>query len=493
MSLTVAYYRSSSELQEDSVGTQQFYAMQYCSNNMLLIDDEFTDEFVSAKLVPLKKRNFHKVIEGINKGDIKTLIIYKRDRLARDVVEYMEIYSVLRRHNVQVHFTASHEAPMRFDEMGEFYELIMAGLCQHEGDQIKLRISEARAATFQKGKHKGNLPYGYVINEETGKIMAPLEAKENIKLIFSELLSEKYNSTNELRWYLKRNNIQKLRLKETKKFNPEWNSKAIEDLISNPMYMGMRQMNFKGDPVNYSHKDYVIIDVENWLRAQDILQNMKSGKLRSKRPKGSFLLEEIITCGVCKSPLKTIMRQRMKNWVGVYECKEHKIKLLSDEADSEIFDICSSYFFTILTDYGENLFKVFFTKRTDVMKQEIKQLEQTIDRLTGRIVSSVKRLIGIKNVMERAGLENKLVALELKLKEVRENKEQIVFQTEKLKELPAQIKSFKDKTKFMEVLKNLELHERLVLLKDIIIIANVTEEGMELKLKHPYLSSYEVE
>lgn len=31
MTQTVAYYRSSTDLQEDSVSTQEFYAMQYCS------------------------------------------------------------------------------------------------------------------------------------------------------------------------------------------------------------------------------------------------------------------------------------------------------------------------------------------------------------------------------------------------------------------------------------------------------------------------------
>ncbi|MDR6553970.1 recombinase family protein [Paenibacillus qinlingensis] len=372
MTLTVAYYRSSSELQEDSVGTQQFYAMQYCSNNMILIDNEVQDEFVSASLVPLIKRNLSKVIEGIKKGEVNTLILYKRDRLARDVVEYMDIYSVLRKYNVQVHFTASHEAPMRYDEMGEFYELIMAGLGQHEGEQIKRRISEARSATFQKGKHKGNLPYGYVVNKKTGKIEASSFAKKDIELIFSELLSEKYTSLHKLSLFLKNNNILKLQLKESKKFNPHWHAKAIEDLVSNPMYMGMRQMNFNGKLEHYTDKDYVIINVEDWLQAQDILQKMREGNLRTKRPKGSFLFDGIIICGVCKKPLKTLMRQRVDVWVGVYECKEHKIKLLSDETDSDIFNVCCDYFPTILTKDGEELFKRYFAKQTDSIKNEIK-------------------------------------------------------------------------------------------------------------------------
>ncbi|MDR6553969.1 hypothetical protein [Paenibacillus qinlingensis] len=93
---------------------------------------------------------------------------------------------------------------------------------------------------------------------------------------------------------------------------------------------------------------------------------------------------------------------------------------------------------------------------------------------------------------ERAELENKLVLLEHHHKDIREKKEQLLIQTEKLKELPNKIKTFKDKTKFEAILKNLEPHERLLLLNDIIISASITKEGMDIKMKHPYLDSNEV-
>ncbi|OZQ73887.1 recombinase family protein [Paenibacillus odorifer] len=492
MTQTVAYYRSSTDLQEDSVSTQEFYAMQYCSEKMLLIDKEISDEFVSAKLTPLTKRKFNQILEGIKKGEFNTLIIYKRDRLARDVIEYMEIYSVLKKYNVQVHFTTSNEAPMRYDETGEFYELIMAGLCQHEGEQIKLRISEGRSASFEQGKHKGVLPYGYLVDKDSGKIYVPPEAKKDILFIYSELLSEKHATLNDLKLYLKKHNIQRLRLKESKKFNPVWEVKAIEDMISNTMYMGIRQMNFKGKLHTYASKDYALLPVEEWYRAQEILKNIKSKKSRNKRPMGSYLLENFIICDECKQPLTPIMRMRKKSWVGVYECKAHKIKLLSDDVESEILDKCCCHFFSLLSEYGEDFYNKFFNENVNKIKILSNRLDQIIVLFNTQIIHNVTRLMGTNNVHEKSRLENKLVTIELKLKHVKGKKEQLYLTIEQLKKLPEQINLFKDKSKFTDALKNLSHNERLKLLNNIIMSAFVTHEGLKLYLKHPIKGSEEI-
>ncbi|OMD73267.1 hypothetical protein BSK48_05200 [Paenibacillus odorifer] len=492
MTQTVAYYRSSTELQEDSVSTQEFYAMQYCSEKMLLIDKEISDEFVSAKLTPLKNRKFNQILDGIKKGEFNTLIIYKRDRLARNLIEYMEIYSILKKYNVEVHFTTSHEAPMRYDETGEFYEVIMAGLCQHEGEQIKLRISEGRSASFEQGKHKGILPYGYLVDKDSGKIYVPPEAKKDILFIYSELLSENHATLNDLKLYLKKHHIQRLRLKESKKFNPEWGVKAIEDMISNTMYMGIRQMNFKGKLHTYTSKDYALLSVEKWYRAQEILKDIKSKKSRSKRPIGSFLLENFIRCHECKQPLTPIMRMRKKVWVGVYECKSHKVKLLSDEVESEILDKCCCHFFSLLSEYGEDFYNKFFSENVNKIKMLTNRIDQIINLFNTQIIHNVSRLMGTNNVFEKTRLENKLVTLELKLKHVKGKKEQLHLTIEQLKQLPEQISSFKDKTKFTDALKNLSHNERLILLNNIIMSAYASHEGIKLFLKHPIKGSEEI-
>ncbi len=74
---------------------------------------EFNDHGISANKVPLPKRpQLNKVLNLIKEGRVENLVVFARDRLARDTYEYSEILSILYDHNVNVYFTMQNTPPL---------------------------------------------------------------------------------------------------------------------------------------------------------------------------------------------------------------------------------------------------------------------------------------------------------------------------------------------------------------------------------------------
>lgn len=164
---TVSYYRSSSKKQEHSVTMQRYFARAYCKERYFKLDYEFEDPYVSARTKKMYQRSgLCKLLEAIRNDEIETLILYKRDHLARNVIEYMEIYEILQEKEIKVHFTTVGEPAMEYTPMNRYLELIMAGFAQHEGEQINKRFDAMRQSKFDAGKAVSSLPYGFQNNKK---------------------------------------------------------------------------------------------------------------------------------------------------------------------------------------------------------------------------------------------------------------------------------------------------------------------------------------
>ncbi|WCN38660.1 recombinase family protein [Aneurinibacillus uraniidurans] len=135
--LTVAYYRRSSTIQEHSIEMQRFKALQCSIKHSLIIDQEFIDDAVSARQTNIQERKaLHQILDLVDQGKVKNLIVYKRDRLARNTLQHLLIYHKLRAQKVNVIFTAEQELSMEYTPIAEFFELILGSMLQREGEQI---------------------------------------------------------------------------------------------------------------------------------------------------------------------------------------------------------------------------------------------------------------------------------------------------------------------------------------------------------------------
>ncbi|WP_111438058.1 recombinase family protein [Psychrobacillus insolitus] len=135
------------EYKRTSSGGQDF-ELQTSSNAQFLIDipsDEiltFTDFDVSATKLTMDDRPaLMRMIKLVKQGRINKIIVYERDRLARNVYEYIYIVKIFYEHKVEVIFTAT-DAPAFSRDL--FLETWYGLSAQFEGRRISTRLSDAR-------------------------------------------------------------------------------------------------------------------------------------------------------------------------------------------------------------------------------------------------------------------------------------------------------------------------------------------------------------
>jgi DNA invertase Pin-like site-specific DNA recombinase len=141
--LVVIYTRGSSATQSHEL--QKASAIRYL-DSINLSGDEETVIYLSDHNVPAKKLKTNpqtqlaKVFNLIEEGKVAKLIVYKRDRLARDFHEFLDLTKIIIKHNVEVIFTAHNELPFSYNlEIEALYGI----LDQLERQAISERMKDA--------------------------------------------------------------------------------------------------------------------------------------------------------------------------------------------------------------------------------------------------------------------------------------------------------------------------------------------------------------
>ncbi|MGG2953386.1 recombinase family protein [Geobacillus stearothermophilus] len=476
---TVAYYRSSTSLQEGSVTTQQRHIREYALKNHILIDEEYEDEFVSARKKLMKERpGLQRMLTDIRKGLINHILVYKRDRLARNLEEHMELYQLFKKHNIQVTFVAENEPPMRFDVMGELFELFIGVMNQREGQQINERIRDTKITNFQSGKSIGKLPYGYKTDPEKTQIIRIEEELHIVKTIFSEWLTEKYKNTNELRKYLKSRGI--------KRRGKDWTAQRIEEVLTQPMYMGLRIKNFGGIKAHRSVKDLAIITSEQFDKAKELLEKSKTPKAKSK--KFDYLLTGFIFCNKCGSPLVEKVRQKHGVPYATYECKENKEIIEQIDVENKVILKTMEFFNVLLKSNFKDLYTRYAKRNIQQLNLLIKELDRELKSLEDKLVRETNRYL----MQETKKKEETIIMLQQQINECKNRKLEAELQKIQYQKVDEDSNTLKMQLR-KEVFEKLNFTEKQVLLKDLIREILADAQVIKIVFKHPFLEISEVE
>jgi site-specific DNA recombinase len=172
--LIANYARVSSAAQ--SLELQLSAARRYLESQGLTGNEDFViklcDHDVSATKLKMKDRpKLMDLLRLIKEGKVKNVIAYKRDRLARNFYEFVDITRTFIKYNVEVVYTASNEPPFRNKlALEAFYGMFG----QMEGENIRTRTSDARKQypssiygyKRMKEDTKEDKQVYYVVNEE---------------------------------------------------------------------------------------------------------------------------------------------------------------------------------------------------------------------------------------------------------------------------------------------------------------------------------------
>lgn len=379
--LVAAYYRSSSNIQENSIGIQKPRAFNKALELGITIDLHFTDEFISARKLKMHQRpEMESLINQITSKNIGRILVYKRDRIARKADEYLQFYYLCKEYDIEVIFTSGDEKPMTFDYMGEFLEHIMAGFVELEGDNIHHRHLQSQKSKFENDALWSQLPYGYYMDEDK-KIFRDEPKLREVKLIFQEVLNRNHASLNDLCKYLNLELKWKRKIShgKNKGESNQWKVTHLEKILHHPLYFGSRVMVIGNERLERPFEDLAIIDKELWLEATDIAISMRQSRGRFK-PDSIFLLHGLLFCLKCNNPLEDRIKDtELGETIEFYTCLKHRdVYFLKDELEPFILEEIRVYAAELVKKHWRKYVEDGLRKLEDKANSNIKRKSKKV-------------------------------------------------------------------------------------------------------------------
>ncbi len=472
------------------MNTQKDNAFKYAIKQALPIEEEYEDADTSAvKNTAENRQNFKRLLTDIEKGTVKHLLVYKRDRLARNSIEYMEIYELFKKHKINVHFTSDNEYPMNYSHMGEFVELLMSGLVEHEIVQMKERIAETWFTKFENGESYGNLPYGYVLNKEENKIELISEELENVEKIFDMILSEKFISLNELQ--------KKLIEEKVKWRHRDWKVADIKQVISGTIYLGYRFKHFKGFPEPAKQETPFTkiksITKKMWERANHLLSQMEKPRGKNEKLHFLFLLEGLLYCEACGEVMKGESRIQQRQPAGKYVCTCRTRGVLKEVLEDIVMKKGFEFFNLIVKENYDEVIYRYTRSQIDLIEKRIKGLTDQQEASDKRLFQTTEKWMDENKVAKKRELKKELLDIKTNrdqlIKEIQQFEEEI-NQQEELAERILRYYQYTKETKIDGYI--LTEQDKKEWLHDIVRDVRLDEMGLHITFKHPFESVKEV-
>lgn len=471
---TAAYYRRSTDIQRNSIETQRQKAIECSIKTMNLIEEEYIDDAISGKLSINERPNLKRLLQDIENGVVTKVLVYKRDRLARNALQYLDIYHLLKEKKVEVIFTADNELPLQYTPVGELFELIMAGIIQREGEQIVERISETIKARFQKGEYAGNLPYGYSYDKATKKIIRNEEELTEVKMIYDALLSGK--SIKEIKTTLEE--------RSAKKNGKPWTVQSIRNIITNTTYMGERLLHISGETIKTRYDQLSVIDIESWLKAQKIVDGSKSVKATVQKQEIKFILCDLLICRKCNHSFVGKSSIKKGEQINSYECKEHK-NLMYEKGFIEkyVYKKSVEFFKELINSQFDKLFERYLKNSLKTISDNISLIDSSLKQANNQLFMKTEKWNKEKNQDRKSKIEEDLLVLFDKVNELEKMKNNLLEEMNQLNML--QIKTNDQIDKFLSP--NIfpsDVTDSLI--KDIVEKIVIDDYFIEVVFKHPF-------
>lgn len=318
------YVRVSTHYQvdKDSLPFQRKELINY-SKYVLGIDDYeiFEDAGYSGKNTDRPK--FQEMMSRIRAGEFTHILVWKIDRVSRNLRDFTEMYDEIKKCNVT--FISKNEQFDTSTAMGEAMLKIILVFAELERKLTAERVYGIMLSRAEKGLWNGApVPLGYDFDEELKFAVVNEEEAKIVKFIFDTY--EEVRSTGEVKHRLEANGIRTKR-------NGQWTTKTIADIIRNPFYIGTYRYNYRYTPhgkirpesewvvVEDNHPG--IISKEQYEKLNKIMDSNIHGK-GSNRSKENHIhvFKGLIGCGKCnKNYIATIDRPRTDGYKpSVYRC-----------------------------------------------------------------------------------------------------------------------------------------------------------------------------
>lgn len=283
---TVAIYTRVStgyQVDKDSLPFQEKELKAYCKHILHAEKTElFEDAGKSGKNTD--RPAFLRMMKKIRAGEISHVIVYKIDRISRNLVDFSLMYDEFKKYRVT--FISLNEQFDTSSAIGEAVLKIILVFAELERKLTSERVTDVMIGRAVSGKWNGaRMPYGWKWNpEKEFPEHDPVEAPNARKLYE---IYEKTRSTAKVRDYCYDNGIQTKR-------GGKWNTTTICNYLRNPMNKGDYRYNYRnsargqkkpeGEVVYLPGVFPPLVDPDLWDRVNAILDDNSIKSTTSDNP-----------------------------------------------------------------------------------------------------------------------------------------------------------------------------------------------------------------
>lgn len=426
-----------------SIGAQKKKLQQYAELNEWGFNF-YVDDGYSAK--DFNRPQIKSLLEGIVAGDVNALVVFKLDRLTRNVKNLHELIEILDKHGCKlISITESLDTS---SAGGRFFITMLGAMAQWERETIGERTLIGLKEAANKDIKLGRVPVGYV--RENGVIRINEGEATVIRGIFEDYATGKNAEMI---------SIDLQRDESIKSLNRNWTTRRISQIIDNRNYIGESKVTFKdGDTCIQSNFYPQIIDLELFDEVQSIREARKSMHPRQKSSRSERIFSGILRC-TCGAPVvgthKRDLRYRCSD-VASLTCKRKTFM------ESRLEEVFIAYMVNIINKLNAG----DYSELTDENIGNTRKAKQELEKV---------RKVKNKN---HIAFENDLISLadyKARIQELNA-KEEILMEAISTEKKPPQILSM-DMQDFKSLWAGLEPMDKRTLILKIIKKITVSDEG----------------
>lgn len=352
------YVRVSTRYQvdKDSLPFQRKKLKEYCK--FLGIEDFviFEDDGYSAKNTD--RPHFQEMMSRVRDGEFSHLIVWKVDRVSRNLLDFAAMYQELKDHKVT--FISMNEQFDTSTAIGEAMLKIILIFAELERNMTSERVTGIMLDRAEQGLWNGaRMPVGYRWNPEIKFPEPDPEEAKIVQFIFDEY--ERVRSTTKIARYLNHNQI-------ASKRGGQWTSKLIRDIIRSPFYIGTYRYNLResgrgplkpeSEWIVRENNHPAIIAKEQFDRCNAIMDengtSRDTSELRARKYVHTF--SGRLVCGKCgANMIASKDRARANGWrPSMYRCAQRSRMMDCDNSKT----VNESYIGPFIFNYVANLARI---------------------------------------------------------------------------------------------------------------------------------------
>lgn len=358
------YVRVSTNMQidKDSLPLQKNDLINYAKYALNISEYEiFEDAGYSAKNTD--RPRYQQMMARLRTGEFSHLIVWKIDRISRNLLDFAAMYDELKR--LGVVFVSKNEQFDTSTAIGEAMLKIILIFAELERKMTSERVTAVMLSRANNGQwNGGRIPFGYSYDKTT-KIFSINEAEAaTVRIIY-----DKYEQTHSLLQVCKFLNENGY---STRSGIP-WNPTTTRTMLANPFYIGnylynkhdLSKTNYRLTTNRRPESEWILIEnhhvplieKERWLAVNEILKsNRRSNKdePRTYTRVNTHIFAGLLTCGRCGAQMQaTIDRERGNGYrPSIYLCSRHR--RFNDCSNKYISDIVVGPF---VLNYIANIIK----------------------------------------------------------------------------------------------------------------------------------------